>query len=237
MAWTLVTGGAKRLGAEICTVLAEEKHNILVHYLSSAHEAKEVVKACREMGVEAELIKGDFSTKEKTEAFIKEVLTHHPDIENLINNVGNFVVGSALKITPKVWYDLFQTNFHTPIALIQGLMPSIRKCHGSVINIGTAGMGSMRADIKYAPYTSTKAALLWLTKSLARELAPDGVRVNMVSPGQLDISVELSIDVSSIPMRRAGTCKEAAQIVAFLLRRENNYITGQNIEVAGGLSL
>src|SRR5262249_11194492 len=153
-----------------------------------------------------------------------EVKTHYSDIGNLINNVGNFVVGSALKISPKVWYDLFQTNFHAPISLIQGFMPSIRKRHGSVINIGTAGMGSMRADVKFAPYTSTKAALLWLTKSLARELAPDGVRVNMVSPGMLDISVNLSIDAASIPMQRMGTSKEAAQIVAFLLRKENSYI-------------
>ena len=93
----------------------------------------------------------------------------------------------------------------------------------------------MRADSKYAAYTSTKAALLWLTKSLARELAPDRVRVNMVSPGQLDISHAV---LSSPPMMgRAGTVQEVGEVVAFLLNPENCYITGQNIEVAGGLAL
>src|ERR1700733_267084 len=190
MAWVLVTGGAKRIGAAICRALAERKHNLLIHYLSGDKEAAEVVADCRSRGVSAECIRGDFSSIETTQAFIKEVNERHPDIEHLINNVGNFLPGSASKIPIQEWQSLFQTNFFSPIALIQGFLPNIRKRQGSIINLGTAGVSSMRADPKYVAYTSTKAALFWLTKSLARELAPDRVRVNMVSPGQLDISID-----------------------------------------------
>ena len=235
MAWVLVTGGAKRVGAAICRTLADHKYNLLVHYLSGDKEAASVVGDCRAKGVSAELIKGNFSSIETTQAFVKEVNEKYSDIEHLINNVGNFLPGSASNIPIQEWQSLFQTNFFSPIALIQGFLPNIRKRQGSIINLGTAGVSSMRADPKYAAYTSTKAALFWLTKSLARELARDRVRVNMVSPGQLEFSIDhLS---APPPMGRKGTSQEIGEVVAFLLKPENCYITGQNIEVAGGLAL
>lgn len=235
MAWVLVTGGGKRVGAAICRTLANHKFNLLVHYLSGEKEAASVAADCRSKGVCAEFIKGNFSSIETTEAFIKEVNEKYTDIEHLINNVGNFLPGSASNIPIHEWQSLFQTNFFSPIALIQGFLPNIRKRQGSIINLGTAGVSSMRADPKYAAYTSTKAALFWLTKSLARELAPVQVRVNMVSPGQLDISID---HLSATPlMGRRGSSEEIGEVIAFLLKPENCYITGQNIEVAGGLAL
>ena len=84
---------------------------------------------------------------------------------------------------------------------------------------------------------ATKAALWSLTRSLAKECAPHGVAVNMVSPGQLDISLSLPKDTSVLPMKRAGTCLEVARVVGFLLQPENHYITAQNIEIAGALGL
>jgi NAD(P)-dependent dehydrogenase (short-subunit alcohol dehydrogenase family) len=235
MAWVLVTGGAKRVGAAICQVLAENKYNLLVHYLSGDKEAEKVVAECRAQNVSAEFIRGDFSSAETTQAFINEVNTQYPDIEHLINNVGNFLPGPASKIPIQEWQNLFQTNFFGPIALIQGFLPNIRKRQGTIINLGTAGVSSMRADSKYAAYTATKAALFWLTKSLARELAPDKVRVNMVSPGQLDISVD-HCSVTPL-MGRYGVSREIGEVIAFLLKAESSYITGQNIEVAGALAL
>ena len=99
------------------------------------------------------------------------------------------------------------------------------------------GLSTERADTYSTAYTFTKASLLMLTKALAKEYAPDGVTVNMVSPGHLDISVDLPEDLNTLPMKRPATCEEVARVVTFLLRDENNYLTGQNIDIAGALRL
>lgn len=237
MGWTLVTGGGKRLGAEICLTLAKLGYPIVVHYNTSPEGAHAVVAKCREYGVEAEAIQGDFSTQESTEDFIIRYLKRFPDSANLINNVGIYLVRSGLKTSQKDWIHIFQTNFHAPCALIQALVPSITQTHGAIVNIGMVGIQQIGAKTYSTAYSASKQSLWMATRSFAAELAPSLVRVNMVSPGYLDISVDLPKDVKKLPMHRAGTCVEVARVVAFLLDNESNYITGQNIEVAGGFSL
>jgi NAD(P)-dependent dehydrogenase (short-subunit alcohol dehydrogenase family) len=233
--WTLVTGGAKRLGAEICRSLAKEGHNILVHYNKSHTEALGVVKDCKNFGVEAECIQGDFSTQETTQQFILEVLKK--DIENLVNNVGEYLVQPPSLTPIDAWSNLYQINFLAPVALIQALIPMLKHHQGSVVNIGVSGLEPMRANTTFTAYLSTKSSLLLATKSLAKEFSPFGIRINMVSPGILDNSKDLPKTPHGIPMGRFGTSQDVARVVAFLFKKENDYITGQNIEVAGGLGL
>ncbi len=231
MSWTLVTGGATRLGAEICQTLAKSGHNILVHYRTSVQDAEVVVKKCREQNVSSKMIFGDFSTQEKISEFIKDV----PNVKNLINNVGNILIKSSIDTTIEEYVDLMSVNLFAPIQITGAFLPGIKESSGSIINIGVAGAGNIRADLKYSAYSMSKLALLHYTKTLAKELAPQNVRVNMVSPGELENSVTLKN--SKIPMMRAGSLKEVARVVDFLLKDESGYITGQNIEVAGGLAL
>jgi NAD(P)-dependent dehydrogenase (short-subunit alcohol dehydrogenase family) len=109
---------------------------------------------------------------------------------------------------------------------------------GSIVNLGYVGISSMAGTTRTAAYSVTKAGILMLTRSLALELAPKGIRVNMVSPGQLDNSVDLPEDYARrIPLGRPGTSQEIAELVAFLASEQAAYITGQNIDVAGGLML
>ena len=115
MKWTLVTGGAKRLGAELCVYLAEQGYSIIVHYHRSKKEALEVAARCQEKGVQAATIAGDFSSSETTMDFVSRYTDEFPETENLINNVGNYIIKSALQTNLKEWTDLFQTNFFTPI--------------------------------------------------------------------------------------------------------------------------
>lgn len=237
MKWTLVTGGAKRLGAEICRTLAGQGHHLVIHYNKSKQEAIEVADACKEMGVHAEYLHGDFSTGDSTQAFLNAYLAKFESTENLINNVGNYRIDSALNTPAEDWYSLFQTNLHAPFKLIQGLSPSLAINKGSIINLGVAGIEAVRADTYHTVYGLTKLSLWMLTKSLAKELAPSLVRVNMVSPGYLDNSSDLMNNGSSLPMKRACTLREVADVIAFLLKQDNNYITGQNIEVSGGVRL
>jgi len=231
--WTLVTGGAKRLGAALCLSLAEKGRSVVVHYNHSCDAALEVVAQCQAKGVRAEAIQGDFSNIENVKEFSDRFLQKFPETEILINNVGEYLIRSALKTSIEEWTNLFQTNLHTPFLLTQSLAPSLLKNKGQVINIGVNGLHRFKAKSYATAYMLTKQGLWGLTLALAHEWAPHGVRVNMVSPGELDISV----DHQSLPMQRPATCGEVCRVVNFLLDPESGYITGQNIEVAGGLGL
>lgn len=237
MGWTLVTGGAKRLGAEICRTLAQRRYNILVHYRSSEQEALDLVQECREYGVKTECIYGDFTTHETTAKFLESLRSNFPNIENLINNVGNYLQAPPTETSPEQWNSLFQTNVNAPFACIHALLPSITAAKGNIINLGVSGIQTVRANTATTAYCASKLSLLMLTKSLARELAPKQVRVNMVSPGYMDISVDRPENPASIPMQRVAITNEVTRVIAFLLDKESAYITGQNIEVSGGLGL
>jgi NAD(P)-dependent dehydrogenase (short-subunit alcohol dehydrogenase family) len=237
MKWTLVTGGAKGLGREICLSMASQGHHILVHYRSSRDQALQVVDACRKQGVDAEAIQGNFSSIETTQDFIEKCLKHSFMVKNLVNNVGNYVISTALNTSETVWHQLFQSNFHAPCAIIRGLIPSIKQSHGSIVNIGVAGISYVFGDTYSTAYSISKLALWMLTKSLARELASSFVRVNMVSPGYLENAIDLPKDLSTLPMKRVTSFGEVVRVIAFLLDETNRDLTGQNIEVAGGVRL
>jgi len=233
---TLVTGGAKRLGAAICRKLAENGHSLLIHYHTSEKEAVNLAIECSQYGVKAEIIQGDFTSFETTRQFIMHCQNQYPHVKNIVNNVGNYLVASPTETNPEQWNALFQVNLHAPFALIHGYIESIKAAKGTIINIGTAGINTLRANPRQTAYVATKSGLFLLTKSLAAELASYGVRVHMVSPGQLDISVD-QISPEKIPMGRLGTAQETAHLIAYLMGPSTEYMTGQNIEIAGGYTL
>lgn len=233
--WTLVTGGGQGLGAVICKTLAQQGHNIVVHYNTSAKEAAKVVKDCRKYGVEAELIQGDFSTPRSTQKFIKQFLDQFSAAHILINNAGDYINKPLLETTQEEWLKLYQVNFHAPMALMTALAPGIKKSEGSIVNIGVSGLHTMQANVVNTAYGATKLSLWLATKALSRELAPFQVRVNMVSPGQLENSVDRPTDPSRLPMRRLGKKLEVAKAIAFLLSDDSAYITGQNLDISGAI--
>lgn len=237
MTWTLVTGAAKRLGAEICQLLALHGHHLVIHYRYSEREAQTLAEQCRQLGVKAEIIQGDFTTKESTQEFVKKYLAEFSNTKNLINNVGNYFIGSALQTPIEEWIELFQNNLYAPLILIQALSDSLKKNQGSIVNLGVAGISHVRADVYSTAYSCAKTGLWMLTKSLASEFAPYNVKVNMISPGYVDISVDLPREVNALPMQRPAETREIAEAVAFLLGEKARYITGQNIEIAGGVRL
>ncbi len=236
--WTLVTGGAKGLGAEICKTLASQGHNILIHYRSSYEEALSVRDYCCSYGVDSEVIQGDFSSSEQVNEFISALQKRFPDsIAKLVNNVGNYSVSLPLASSDEEWRALFQSNLHTPVTLMRALMPTLIELQGSIINIGVAGINQVPSDTYSTAYTAAKLALWMTTKALAKEFASQGVRVNMVSPGVLENTVDWKTVIKFVPMKRLGGLAEVARVVGFLLAEENSYITGQNIEIGGGIRL
>lgn len=237
MNWTLVTGAAKRLGKSIALNLAAQGHSIVVHYNTSESEAESVVKSCHALGVQCGMIQGDFSTQESTAEFIERYLSRFSTTKYLVNNVGNYLSETASRTSDEEWRTMFQTNFHVPFSLIQALVPSLRRERGCVVSIGFAGAGDYLGAGSCAAYCIAKNALWMLTRALALELAPCGVRVNMVSPGHLENTAVKIVDVQALPMRRLGSLNEVARAVSFFIDEQNAYITGQNIEVAGGIRL
>jgi len=232
--WALVTGGAQNLGREIALNLAGEGYSVLVHYRSSKERALEVIAACRNLGVDAELIQADFSEEGRVGALADEVATNYPHLCALINNVGNYLVRSTLDTSLAEWHKLFETNFCAPLQLCKRLAPTLIANRGRIVSLGTCGLNQGVLYKKAPAYALLKQALLGLTKSLAFELGPHGVTVNMVSPGYLEGA---SDEAEKIPLKRHGRFREVARVVSFLLQEDSSYITGQNIEVAGGVQL
>jgi NAD(P)-dependent dehydrogenase (short-subunit alcohol dehydrogenase family) len=230
MKWTLVTGGAKGLGREICLALAAKGKNIVVHYRSSREAAQKLVDELCALGVQARSLQGDFATVESTANFIRSYLEDFPVTEGLVNNVGNYLVGSALHTPVDKMQQLFQENLFSTFMLIQALAPSLQKEKGQIVNIGmvgsTRGIVSTHATI----YQMTKQALDLLTRSLAKELAPSHVSVNLVSPGYLETSEELPTASEKIV-----SLQDVTRLVAFLMDPSSRSISGQNIEVASAL--
>lgn len=238
MQWTLVTGGAKGLGAEICKALAAQGHHILVHYRKSYEEAVLIKDFCMGYGMNADIIQGDFSSTKKVNEFIADLKKRFPNsIAHLINNVGNYLISSTLVTSDEEWKALFQTNLLAPIAIMRALMPSLVKLQGSIINIGVAGINQVPSDTYSTAYTASKLALWMTSKALAKEFASAGVRINMISPGVLENTIDSESIINFVPMKRLGTLSEVARLVAFLLDEKNSYITGQNIEVGGGIRI
>ncbi len=235
MPWTLVTGGAKGVGAEICRQLAAQGHDLVIQYKTSRIDADNVAKACKALGRQTQTIHGCFDSRESTLTFVEQYIQKFPETQNLVNNVGNYLIKSALDTPLDQWYDLFQNNLHAPFILSRGLSDSIKTCRGAIINMGIAGLN--RADASSSAYTCAKMGLLALTKALAKELASFQVNVNMVSPGYIETSVDLPDDMSGLPMGRPTAVAEVAELIAYLLSPGAKYITGQNIEIAGGVRL
>lgn len=235
MSWTLITGGALRLGAEIARTLAEKQRDLVIHYKTSKREAEELVESLRKTGVKAELLQGDFSTFDLAEDFIARYLARFPVSGGVVCNVGDLLFGSPLQTRPEELSALFQTHLMATLMLLQALTPSLKAQKGQIVTIGMVGSGEVRANTHAFGYNLCKTGLWMLTKSLAKELAPDQVTVNMVSPGYMEESVDLPKDLRQIPMGRLARFEEVARVVSFLMDPASSYITGQNIQVAGGL--
>lgn len=234
MSWALVTGGAKKLGAALSFALAEH-HPVVIHYKESEQEALDVQKKILKKGGKAEIIRGDFSTKEGTFLFLEEYERRFSSTKILLCNASSYHFGSFLTTPSEEAVGLWHGNFFAPYLLSQKLAPSLKEAKGSILYLGVAGLTQILSDTRTSFYTLSKLSLLMLTKSLAKELAPSGVRVNMVSPGYLKGSVDLPKSESLLPMQRLGEADEIVRMVLFLLDEKNGYITGQNIEVAGGV--
>jgi len=236
MSWVLITGGAQKLGRALALALAKE-HPIAIQYCESGQEAEELQRLIQASGGRSEIIFGDFSTQKGVEDFLISYQKRCGRTKALLNNASAYLFGSFLTTPFPLAEELWQCNFLAPLLLARALAPFLAAEKGCIVNLGVAGIFKALADTRTSFYTLSKLSLWMLTQSLAKELAAQNIRVNMVSPGYLTGSVDAPGSLEQIPMKRLGNYEEVASIVAFLLDPKNSYITGQNIEVAGGVRL
>lgn len=235
----LISGGARRVGAEIARTLHDQGMNLVIHYRASkddAHALKTELEHHRPNSVA--LAQGDLLDVASLPGVVEAAAAAFGRLDALVNNASSFYptpVGSA---TEHQWEDLIGTNLKAPFFLAQAAWPHLKKTHGCIVNI--ADIHADRPIKRYPIYSAAKAGLVMLTKSLARELAPE-VRVNAIAPGTI-MWPEGEAEVSEaqkqemlarIPLRRSGAPSDIAATALFLIR-DATYVNGQVIAVCGG---
>lgn len=235
----LVTGSARRIGAEIARRLHAAGANVAIHYRGSSNEA-EVLAAELNAGRSdsAKIVQADLLDTESLPALIDQVVGWKGRLDALINNASTFYPTPAGTITEDDWQDLMGTNLKVPLFLSQAAIPALRDAGGSIVNI--VDIHAQRPLAKHLVYGPAKAGLAMLTRALAKDLAPD-IRVNGVSPGAILWPEDGMTDASKqsileqIPLGRSGQPEDIAGTVLFLVR-DAAYVTGQIIAVDGGRS-
>lgn len=236
----LVTGAARRIGAAIVTCLHENGARVVVHYGSSADDAKQLTAGLNQVRENSAMtIQADLQVIADLPGLIKSVVSWGGRLDGLVNNASRFYATPVGSITEEHWDELLGSNLKAPLFLSQAAAPQLRKNGGAIINI--VDIHSQRPLRDHAVYGPAKAGLAMLTRSLAKDLAPD-VRVNGVSPGAIlwpedgmTESVQQSI-LQQVPLQRAGDPQDIAACVLYLLR-DAVYVTGQVIAVDGGRSI
>ena len=234
----LITGGAKRVGAAICRRLHAAGANLMLHYRASAGEARLLQAELNHVRQDSvALIQADLLDLAKLPAIVEQTLTTYGRLDALVNNASSFFQTPVGEISASNWDDLIGTNLRAPLFLAQAAAAALRKSQGSIVNI--TDIHAERPLKNFVVYSIAKAGLVGLTRSLARELAPE-VRVNAVAPGPILWPDDESFDelsrqriISNTPLRREGTPEDIAKAVHFLLA-EAGYVTGETINVDGG---
>ncbi len=234
----LITGGARRVGAGICRRLHAAGANLMVHYRSSAGEARLLqAELNRARAGSVALIQTDLLDVAKLPSLVEQTLATFGRLDGLVNNASSFYPTPVGEIALAAWDDLVGTNLRAPLFLSQAAAPALRRTQGAIVNI--TDIHAERPLRHYVVYTVAKAGLAGLTRSLARELAPD-VRVNAVAPGPILWPDDGQFDelsrqriVSHTPLRREGSPDDIARAVHFLLA-DAPYVTGETIAVDGG---
>jgi pteridine reductase len=234
----LITGGAKRVGAAICRRLHAAGARLMLHYRESAGEARLLQAELNHARADSvALIQADLLDLQKLPAIVEQTLSTYGRLDALVNNASSFFQTQVGDISANDWEDLVGTNVRAPLFLAQAAAPALRKSQGAIVNI--TDIHAERPLKNYVVYSVAKAGLVGLTRSLARELAPE-VRVNAVAPGPIlwpddDSFDELSRQriISHTPLRREGSPDDIAKAVHFLLA-DATYVTGETINVDGG---
>lgn len=233
----LVTGGAVRVGRAIALALADAGYDVTVHYHRSERDAKRTVRELRDRGGEASAAQADLTQPDEVRALLAPESGHVSDLTVLVNSAACFPRGAPEAVTVDDWNRVFSLNARAPFLCAQAAFSLLRARGGAVINI--ADVAAFEAWPAYVPYAATKAAVVSMTRGLARAWAPE-VRVNAVCPGAILLpdghsDPERRGAESRSPLERIGDPADVAEAVVYLA--EAAFVTGQVLRVDGGTHL
>jgi 3-oxoacyl-[acyl-carrier protein] reductase len=244
----LVTGSSRGIGKTIALKLAKAGASLVVNYKSNSGAADTVVESIKKIienpakggGQKVISIQCDVSNFADVEEMIKKVTKEFGGIDILVNNVGPFLYKSIYDTTIGEWHQIINSNLNSTFYCCKAVVPIMRKQKsGNIINIGAPNAERPQGYLKNCPYAVAKTGVVVFSKSLAKEEAKNGIRVNVINPGFIETdqyTEEMKKDMpKQVPLGRLGKPEDIANAVLFLVSDEANYITGSVLNVHGGL--
>ena len=237
----IVTGGTRGIGREIARTLAENGANIAINYRTFNEETETLIEELKEFGVKVIAIKCDVSLEEEVINLIKEVKDVFGSIDILINNAGITKDGLLIRMTEKDFEDVLDINLKGTFNTTKEVSKiMIKQRYGKIINISS--VVGITGNAGQCNYAASKAGVIGFSKSIARELASRNINVNVIAPGYINTDMTKILPdkvkeevLKTIPMKKIGEPKEVANLALFLSSNLSDYITGQVINVDGGM--
>ena len=237
----LITGSSRGIGKQIAIRLAKEGYNIAINYVNKNEEVDKTIEEIKSQGVEVLEAAGDVSNFEDSKIIVELVIEKFGQIDVLVNNAGITKDTLIMRMQPEDFTKVINVNLVGTFNITKNVVPyMMKKREGRIINISSVvGISGNAGQCNYA---ASKAGIIGFTKSLAKELASRNILVNAVAPGFIETNMTdvLKEDVKlnikkQIPLNRIGTAEDVANVVYFLTSKESSYITGQIIQVDGGM--
>lgn len=238
----IITGSGRGIGAAIAKRLAKDGYDIVINELSE-QAGEQTAEECRALGVKASVYACDVSNYAQCEEMVKKVKEEFGTIDVLVNNAGITRDGLLLRMSEETYDDVIRINQKSVFnmtKLVGAVM--LRQKSGSIVNL--ASVAGLYGNPGQMNYSASKGAVIAMTKTSAKELGSRGIRVNAVAPGFISTPMtdkltdeQKNAILAQIAMKRYGTADEVANVVAFLCGEQSSYVTGQIIEISGGLSM
>jgi NAD(P)-dependent dehydrogenase (short-subunit alcohol dehydrogenase family) len=238
----LVTGGTKGIGAATAVLIASEGGDVAITGRHDDEEARNVAKTIRDMGRRCVMIVGDMGVAADCTRAVTETLETLGGLDVIFHNAGGGVPGGILEVEPDAWYQAFDVHVHAAYHILRAALPHMKsKGEGAIVMMSS--VAGIQAGPGAITYGVVKGALQQFTRSLARELGELNIRVNAVAPGIIRTRFHEKMTPEQkkhnldnrIPLHREGTPKDVAETVVFLMK--NDFITGENIVVDGGMTM
>lgn len=241
---SLVTGASSGIGAAVAAALAARGSYVAIHYRASEIAADQVVEQIRKLGGQAFTVQADLAQPESASKLVASVLSQTGRVDVLVNNAGSMIDRrKLLDITDEFWNEVIETNVGSVLRTTRAVVPAmIERRSGAIVNVGSVAART-GGSVGIIAYASAKAAVLCMTKGMAKELIHFGIRVNAINPGVIDTPFherftapeQMKTLVSGIPQGRAGKPDEIAAVIAFLASEESSHVVGETLEVNGGM--
>lgn len=236
-----ITGATRGIGRAIALELAKEGYNIALNYRTENKALESLKKEISDMGVECYPVQGDVSKAEDAERMTKEIIEHFEQIDVLVNNAGITKDNLILRMKEEEFTDVINVNLVGTFNITKNVIKYMtKKRYGKIINLSS--VVGISGNAGQSNYAASKAGIIGFTKSIAKELASRNITANAVAPGfiQTDMTNVLKDEIKeaiegTIPLKRLGTAEDVAKVVKFLASDESSYITGQVINVDGGM--